>query len=51
MILRNKLARLLFKQELSYHSNIKFENLLEHQRDDYLKRADEIMQFFIAGIS
>ncbi len=50
MILRNRLAMLLFNQEQGYRSDIKFEHLPEHQMDDYLKRADEIIQFFVDAI-
>ena len=48
--MRNRLAMLLFNQEQGYRSDIKFEHLPEHQMDDYLKRADEIIQFFVDAI-
>lgn len=48
MILRNQLAKRIFNQEIK--TDMKFESLLEHQKEDYLKRADEIIALFVDAI-
>lgn len=50
MLIKDKLARLLLTQEFGSRIDIHFESLLEHQRDDYYNRADEIIKLFTDAI-
>ena len=48
MILRNKLAELLIKQEL--HLDMPFDKLQESAKQEYSERADEIIELVINTI-
>ena len=48
MILRNKLAELLVKQEL--HLDMPFDSLQESAKSEYSERADEVIELVVNTI-